>query len=56
MGVGVGVWVGVCVCGGVCMCFFNKHLLPCMLHYYGTILRALMVTFTYYFLSILCTV
>ena len=27
-----------------------------MLHYYGVILHALMVTFTYYFLSILCRV
>ena len=27
--------------------YFNKHLLYCMLHYYGIILHALMVTFTY---------
>jgi len=42
--------VHACVC--VCVCFFfNKHLLACMFHYYGVILHALMVTFTYYFLS-----
>jgi len=41
----------VCVCVCVCVCvFLYKHLLYCMLHYYGLIIRALMFTFTYYLL------
>ena len=30
--------------------FIYKHLLLCMLHYYGVILHALILTFTYYLL------
>jgi len=50
------VFVCMCVCYFVYVFFLNKHILACMLHYYAAILHALMVTFTYYFLSILCTV
>ena len=53
--------MGVCNCGfcSVCVCvmfvmlgvcIFLNHLLPCMFHYYGVILHALMFTFTYYLL------
>jgi len=55
------MYIYICVCVFmyyVCMyvCIFYKHLLACMLHYYGVILHALMLTFTHYFLSIQCKV
>ena len=50
------MYVCMSVCMYECMYVFYKHLLACMLHYYGVILHALMVIFTYDFLSILCTV